>query len=1181
MENEKNPLLQNLVNDANADSQLLADGKMNFASAMEQMGITSVFDIIRQSKSTFTRRLSELNDDDGEAAYDNAMCYAVQIGRAYREHVISSGKTPNAVQQSGIRSLVEVGPSYANLFKENWEDFCKVGAMEAVDSPVAYLNRLYQLAITDIESQGQGVSPRILLDDRRPDLKELLINHQATYTPVPMLDIVNDVLTKAIETKHAGAGIGTSSVHELLRAKRHPFVFPYHFAHHQAALGFSGDKHMMLGEANYRISRTLPVQQNDDNEFGRVEHSAVEAQRLLSGLSPEQQEILIEPTLFSDFYLDRQDLKYGFLETVKHPQLASVLPWSPTRQLGVIVPNQTNVNPIEGQEDLTKLTSDDGNASVRVNFTFHEGASSFAQNLSMYQYYDGPLKPNSSNGLRDSPKHLSLTSEADTEFPETGNATTSFHTISSSSVSLGSEKTPRFDYLKQTYTVALNVAGYQLTPDQSAFFKSCYNVEISTPDNNALVHLDVFMSKTETSAEEVQALLAQKAYAPRVSANCPPGNAFSFAVTAYPLASHYGASYVNGVGGRDAGSLGYDEVDNSMGLIEQAIGDQTVWNITQTSLGRFDRLQRMIRLQRWMNIPFAELDTLLMAAIHSEREHNLRYELNTNTLRTLGVYRYFSERYSIEPEEFAGLLHHISPFAAGEATPLFDKVFNSPALFDTPLVLDQSELDIKATDAETQKTISQLCAGLKLQPTATSFFRLAEDTRTLANNGTLRRDLGTVSSMYRQARIAQLFDLSVEDSWTLIDLLGGEAYRERVASGTLRPCAEADTAQDTETPDILDILMHMDWAVTWLKETNQDVQDLSRQLGINQDESGLGSKLEAAVLARQGEVIAALTSVRDLTSLDLPDKDATGQPIDWIGSVLEACIDPSGAVNDPPLSFAETMDVWFKGQIDTALEALTLVGDTAADTELKARISSRLVEHLMKGHPLQHRIIHELLRSSAGVHSERVDMAVQWSGHSVPQLLIAMSKADATVQAVTILLATVRHTEVMHGLALAVPALRSFMTHPAWLNGDPSAAMPALTLANLYLLERYCQWVQTGGKPEDDLLAYFALANSEPHAGHPQQCAQALAGLIGWTTAEIELTTTTLEGQVAKSMQQVDWVRRLHNGARETGLSAAALLLTTRLDSEVEAAALKDSAAPDSDIDHWNAVGQAIMAARN
>jgi len=127
MEPKSNRLLLNLVDDPAA--KRTARGKVNFIAAMQQLGIASVFDIIGHSKPEFIERLGDICDADGTAAYDNAMCYAVQIGRLFREQQVSSGRYQDLTQRTGVRALTEIGPSYPNLFKENWDEFCKVGAL--------------------------------------------------------------------------------------------------------------------------------------------------------------------------------------------------------------------------------------------------------------------------------------------------------------------------------------------------------------------------------------------------------------------------------------------------------------------------------------------------------------------------------------------------------------------------------------------------------------------------------------------------------------------------------------------------------------------------------------------------------------------------------------------------------------------------------------------------------------------------------------------------------------------------------------------------------------------------------------------------------------------------------------------------------------------------------------------
>jgi Salmonella virulence plasmid 28.1kDa A protein len=1188
MDKKTNPLLLNLVNETSTDLVTLDHGNLTFAAAMEQMGVESVFDIIRQSKSTFTQRLAEISNTDGDQAYDNAMCYAVQIGRAYREHVISSGKPQTRTQESGIRSLVDVGPSYANLFKENWDDFCKVGAIEAVDSPVAYLNRIYQLATKELESQGEGQHPKIRLDTRRPDLKELVINHQSTYAQIPMLDIVNQVLTTGIEKQLAGTPDESAPVRDLMRAKRHPFLFPYNFPHHQATLGLEKKKYSGLGELNYQISHSLPIRQTPDNEFGKVQNPALEAQRLMSGLSPEQQELLIEPSLFTTFYLDRGEWEVATAQGIKSPTPGINLPWQDGRQMAFLLPAQDGVGAVENGFDLTTPNINAGVTVVAVELTFKKSeAADFTCNVSLHQFHTTEINcawRNTFGGVyaRNFVATYQTAKNPGFTLPTDADYKARFHILCRHTAYIDSSRVLQNNFLKQTYTLSLNPFGYPLTPEEQAFFKNNYNVNVTSSLNNPLIELDVFMDKTGTDAETVQALLSQKNHYPYVSPNCLITNQYAATMAAFPFPTHYGACYVNGVGARESGSRQFNDLNNAMGLMEETQGEDKTWYLTQTSLNRFDRLQRMIRLQRWMNIPFAELDTLVISAMRAEREHNLGLDLNANTLRTLGVYRHLSQRYAIEPEEFAGFLHYICPFATGDRTPLFDKVFNNSELFETPLVLDQTVFDLTASDPATQKTIAQLCAGLQLQPTETSFFRLAKDTRDLANNGTLKRDLWTVSSLYRQARIAQLFGLSVEDCWALIDLLGGEAYRRNVASGILRPCTTQDSeASPANAPDILDILMQLDWAVSWLKETGQSVSALRQQLGVDPDSTDILSTLLNAMEPLRKEMAEAFAFVIDLTHLNLPPTSAdTEQPVDWLKDVLGNIVSSHGAVLDQPLHDTRPFEVALKDSLLGNMKKYVFNKDNPdQDAAIKADIQERLGNHLMHGYALQRRLLERLLQSIGSPPLDVFSIAVRWAGYTVSQLLAAITNPIQKPNAVDIVLIALRHASVMQHLGLGPSPLQRFLTTPSLL--DANATDVRLSLSSLYLLDRYCRWVREAGKQDKDMLEYLKTANATkptaPSEDYAQQWAALLAALIQWSAPEVSTATRMLEDGVAKSMVEVDWVRRLQRASEYSGLSADSLLLATGLTGTP---AVTVDIHAQSSHEAWRALGEAVMAAQ-
>ncbi len=286
MDVSNDSLLHRLVNSPRSEDGTKAD----FKTAMLRMGFESVFDIVRMTKEQFTLELAEHTDADAGQAYDNALSYARQISRLYQEHQLSSGDANRRVRRSVGSDSTSAPATYQALFKENWEQFCEDGDIAAIDSPVAYLRTLYLFAGQLEKSSAHA--DKITLEKRRPDLKELMLDHQSAFAPRPMLNIVNDTLSSHIR-QHLKETGNTESVHEVLASERYPLSLPYDLHHQQCLLGLGAEK-PALGELNYRISLKLPFSL-DNSDYGFVSNAPVEAQKLLSGLSPEQQKILIEP----------------------------------------------------------------------------------------------------------------------------------------------------------------------------------------------------------------------------------------------------------------------------------------------------------------------------------------------------------------------------------------------------------------------------------------------------------------------------------------------------------------------------------------------------------------------------------------------------------------------------------------------------------------------------------------------------------------------------------------------------------------------------------------------------------------------------------------------------------------------------------------------------------------------
>ncbi|MEB0091113.1 Tc toxin subunit A [Pseudomonas sp. CCI4.2] len=1176
MDVTKFSLISNLAKKETAEETSDSNNRQaTFATAMNTLGYTSVFDIVRRAKPAFVRDLARLSSADGSRAYDNAMCYAIQIVRAYREQLISSGQKQTLTQRSGVRSLVDIGPSFPNLFRENWDTFCKVGAIEAMDSPVAYLASLYRFATQQLEGNTPETN-RISLDVRRPDLRELLIDQQSTFTPVSTLSIINTLLESVIrEYVNNDSNLDNGKApYELIAEKRHPFLFPYTYSHHEITLGLS-EKKTTLGEMNYRSSQALPFSGAGNNLYGATAHTAPSvAQCWLSGLSSEQQVLLTEPSLFADYY-------------IPHGQLTGVA-WHAGGSLSLLTWENTDVGYLIFPETGSQLECTalilvkPGDTTGWAILNLGKNDTTTGSKIRLYGYQSNPekyFKPNNPETTPGSEKSLRvqyLSADNDNlPFPEITEPSLHSFVVKVVAPTPGDDITysSLFD-LKVTLSLSYYLPDdYQLTEVQMGFFKKNYGTTVPYAQANPLIRIKSFLEKTGLNTAELESLLAQKSYAPTCSANCLPVNPlFKSGEFKFPQALHYGASYVNGVGGRDPGTVNFDKNNNSMDLAlvadEQNISS---WQLTNASLNRFDRLQRMIRLQRWMGIPFAELDTLIMAAVHSEREKNLGRVLNTNTLRALGTYRYLSKRYSLAPEEFAAFMHHLTPFAAGSRKPLFDKVFNTPQLFDTPLVIDGAEFSINEPDPAAQKTILQLCAGLGVQPTESSFGVLANDVSNfmppLGDAGiqaplALKRSLPVVSSFYRQARIAEMFGLSIEDSRRLLYLLGGDTYIRQVVTGRLSPHPGVAQEESDAVADILDILMQMDWASGWLKKTGQTASDLDRYTGNLPDEAMVTPLLLDTLETLAKSAIQVQLNESQLAELSLPP--AAG----WWG-ILDKWIDVNGFVKAIPLESLHGPVDYFSFEIGQ------YVGDNYdMGSEIYQDTVCKLTNFVVRGYYRQHQLIEELLQTITQLPRDRTEGVIRWSTSSselLGKLLNAVPYSFNTFDPtlLNLLKPVFRRSEIIQRWNVSAQALQTFLIHPDWLSSDEQCQVPDLRLNTIYIIDCYTRWVNQAGMSEDRLLDYFRLANETPDVEpeeYIQRCAVELAVLIGWTACEVMQAFSELPEHLAKSMAQVDWILRVHSVSQETGLAVGPLLKATHLSLT--------SAATD-----WQLVSEGVMAA--
>ena len=609
----------------------------------------------------------------------------------------------------------------------------------------------------------------------------------------------------------------------------------------------------------------------------------------------------------------------------------------------------------------------------------------------------------------------------------------------------------------------------------------------------------------------MEALLAQGKYAPCLSPHY---------LLPAPHSHPFGARYVNGP----------RSVDDSM-VLDNEKKNGEIANATED---RLERLHRMIRLQRWLGIPFTDLDTLICSAFESQPLLNAQRQLDSYTIRALGVYRYMSRRYSITAEEFAALLHHVSPYASGDETSLFDKVFNQTRVFATALKLDGRAFVADDSNPASHTILQHLSISLGLPLTEDSLMLVVKNT--LKYQGSLKCDLPTLSSIYRQARVARMFGLSIADSSTLANLLGGERV----------------------TRDILDVLMQMDWITRWIKQSAYDIPFLNRVLERQGNDNYPQGDLRQRLLKLGAEARHCVITAQELATLALPGN------VDWRAKLANTLLDDKGLVKNFAPSIQDDVVQQLTLALNTVIEdeTFTLHDDPEKNLKLKNDARQKLTNLLLLAHDRQLHLIEAFLQEAFLLPMNCAKDVVIWANTSVHQILTEVLNSNDSHALVQTLHPLLRHTETAVRLQLSNKALRALLSTARWL--ETADGQLRLSFKSLYLFDRFNHCLKTYQQTEESLLSYLEFANffgRESHAVNGR-----LAQLLNWDTAEVTVLTSKLMFKHAQSVKDIDWIMRCHQTCKATGLSATALLSAATLDNN-------------SSPEQWKTVGEAVMAA--
>jgi Salmonella virulence plasmid 28.1kDa A protein len=229
----------------------------SFYAQFKSLGFASVFDVLPISKPRFIHLYDGQLGGEARQVYDWAVFYANYIAHYYRAG--HSETHSDTVNLNDVLANPDK-PTYENLFPEDQGvPVCDPNAIKSQTSPVAYLVDLYQFTKSLGRKGNEDVAPAIreLFEERRPDIEALCITQKSTHQPVEGLQLVNDILEKAIEKKLGDELPANQNLDEFFAYAVYPFELPFYLPYVQILKSLN-KKEIALGTIIQQLNRRYP-----------------------------------------------------------------------------------------------------------------------------------------------------------------------------------------------------------------------------------------------------------------------------------------------------------------------------------------------------------------------------------------------------------------------------------------------------------------------------------------------------------------------------------------------------------------------------------------------------------------------------------------------------------------------------------------------------------------------------------------------------------------------------------------------------------------------------------------------------------------------------------------------------------------------------------------------------------
>lgn len=667
----------------------------------------------------------------------------------------------------------------------------------------------------------------------------------------------------------------------------------------------------------------------------------------------------------------------------------------------------------------------------------------------------------------------------------------------------------------------------------------------------------IFGERTKLDTPGLEALLSVRGFAPVRSANVT----YPEPAPTGPESEQCGSVYLNA---NVHPGVSITEPGTSSSSRHKLSADPAV----VAGLVRYDRMNRKLRLDQWLDLPSDQVDALLAAAIKAEVRGSApaaAWKITDNVVHALGLFQLLRERYGCTAPDFAAFIDELSTYGRGEALSQFDQVFNGQGDYRQPLRLDGETFPVLPAEGDSELTVTQLCSALAIDLKTYRYLALAIAGAHGVTNNTLARNAAVISSFYRMVKLPRLLGITPVEGVLMLTLLGGESWLNGLAG---KPRINQNRIN---TPDVLNLIYAMHSCVQWCADRKIDVLWMLQQVSAPQALAAaseaelqlfeqLRNLLPGAVFTNTALLMAGVPPLAGASWLDL----------------LTQLVDTDGLVLAYPGSEAQYRDFARRKLDDAVKDGLGENSET-----LRAVIVEKMLVVLLQAQEAQASAVKECLAVYSGVNAEQAIHVLAWANATVSQLLrqvLERSVPDAAapvrgrneqLDPLLALLADVRRrSAVVAKLDLSATLLQDYLNygHKAWLG---QADKHAFTVRTLYYLTSLTRAFEMSEQPAQKLLDYLREVNAlpSPLTGDALQLAQQaasirLAAFFDWSVQEVRECASRIDPtlKIVKDLPQLDLLMRIRVTAAHTGMDALTIFLMGTLPEAVDKPAYEEAA---------------------